>query len=166
MSPSTASGVGTLFDAGKYSTSGEVNVGCVVYFLIFAVYASSTGCLGSRDGAVSPSARTIGAHRSAKAQSSSEASKERFMSCLQERNQEFYRILDARTPPSTVRQFVSGDMQPLGASGGAGILPARAKFFTLSACLAFVSAVADRFLTGRPKAQSTLYRFGSVDQIL
>src|SRR5258708_1898099 len=48
MSPSTASGVGTVFDAGKYSVSGELKNGSVVYFLIFAVYASSIATLGSR----------------------------------------------------------------------------------------------------------------------
>src|SRR5579864_3366884 len=37
--------------------------GCVVYFLIFAVYASSTACLGSRAGAVSSAAGTTGARR-------------------------------------------------------------------------------------------------------
>src|SRR5260370_9858799 len=59
MSPSTACGVGTVFDAGRYSTSGEVKYGCVVYLWIFSVYAGSTGCLGSRAGAVSPSAQAV-----------------------------------------------------------------------------------------------------------
>src|SRR5438045_5840821 len=48
MSPSTAVGVGTVFEAGRYSTSGEEKNGCVVYSLIFFVYSSSTAILGSR----------------------------------------------------------------------------------------------------------------------
>ena len=50
MSPSTDSGVGTVFDAGKYSVSGELKNGSVVYFLIFALYASSMATFASRIG--------------------------------------------------------------------------------------------------------------------
>src|SRR5204862_5011615 len=48
MSPRITFGVGTVFDAGRYATSGELKNGSVVYSLIFFVYSSSIGILGSR----------------------------------------------------------------------------------------------------------------------
>src|SRR3954464_3526913 len=48
MSPSTAFGVGTVFDAGRESVSGELKNGSVVYSLIFAVYSASIAIFASR----------------------------------------------------------------------------------------------------------------------
>src|SRR5215831_2240655 len=50
MSPSTAFGVGTVLEAGRYSVSGELKNVSVVYSLIFFVYSSSIGWPGSRAG--------------------------------------------------------------------------------------------------------------------
>src|SRR5258708_2189333 len=49
-SPSTALGVGTFFDAGMESVSGELKKVSVVYFLMPFVYSSSRGWFGSRAG--------------------------------------------------------------------------------------------------------------------
>ena len=61
-----------VFDAGRYSTRGEVKNGCVVYSLILAVYSASIGSLGSRTKggaccAVSGDCRTTPQTRSAQA---------------------------------------------------------------------------------------------------
>src|SRR5215475_4658453 len=50
MSPSTAFGVGTVLEAGRYSVSGELKKVSVVYSLIFFEYSSSIAWPGSRAG--------------------------------------------------------------------------------------------------------------------
>src|SRR5512135_3290216 len=60
MSPSTALGVGTVFEAGRYSTTGERKNFSVVYSLIFLVYSSSIGWFGPRPGrAIAKSASVV-----------------------------------------------------------------------------------------------------------
>src|SRR6185503_7803799 len=47
MWPRNLSGVGTVADAGRWSTSSVVMRGSVRYSLIFAVYAASLRCAGA-----------------------------------------------------------------------------------------------------------------------
>src|SRR5215218_2606049 len=61
MRPRNLSGVGTVLDAGRWSTSSVVIRGSCRYSLIFRVYSSSFGCAGRAAPALCASAAAAGA---------------------------------------------------------------------------------------------------------